>query len=97
MTANKKEAFPLIIKDFEDSGYDVKYTVLNAATFGVPQKRERVIIVGFRKDLILILNFLTWLYLKKMTMLRFRTVLKMKLKKNILRRTNITDHCHKVN
>lgn len=51
MTANKKEAFPLIIKEFEDSGYDVKYTVLNSATFGVPQKRERVIIVGFRKDL----------------------------------------------
>lgn len=51
MTANKREAFPLIIKEFEDSGYDVKYTVLNAATYGVPQKRERVIIVGFRKDL----------------------------------------------
>ena len=51
MTANKKEAFPLIIKEFEDSGYDVKYTVLNSAKFGVPQKRERVIIVGFRKDL----------------------------------------------
>ena len=51
MTANKREAFPLIIKEFEDSGYDVKYTVLNSATFGVPQKRERVIIVGFRKDL----------------------------------------------
>ena len=51
MTANKKEAFPLIIKEFEDSGYDVKYTILNSATFGVPQKRERVIIVGFREDL----------------------------------------------
>lgn len=51
LTANKHEAFPLIIKEFEDSGYDVKYTVLNAATYGVPQKRERVIIVGFRKDL----------------------------------------------
>lgn len=51
MTANKREAFPLIIKEFENSGYDVKYTVLNSATFGVPQKRERVIIVGFRKDL----------------------------------------------
>lgn len=51
LTANKKEAFPLIIKEFEDSGYDVKYTILNSATFGVPQKRERVIIVGFRKDL----------------------------------------------
>lgn len=51
MTANKHEAFPLIIKEFENSGYDVKYAVINAATFGVPQKRERVIIVGFRKDL----------------------------------------------
>ena len=41
LTANKHEAFPLIIKEFEESGYDVKYTVLNAATYGVPQKRER--------------------------------------------------------
>lgn len=51
LTANKKSAFPLIIKEFEDSGYDVQYTVLNSADYGVPQKRERVIIVGFRKDL----------------------------------------------
>ena len=51
LTANKKAAFPLIIQEFENSGYDVKYTVLNAADYGVPQKRERVIIVGFRKDL----------------------------------------------
>jgi DNA (cytosine-5)-methyltransferase 1 len=51
LTANKHEAFPLIIKEFEDSGYDVKYTIIKAVEFGVPQKRERVIIVGFRKDL----------------------------------------------
>ena len=51
LTANKREAFPLIIKEFEDSGYDVKYQVVHAVEFGVPQKRERVIIVGFRKDL----------------------------------------------
>lgn len=51
LTANKHEAFPLILKEFEDSGYDVKYTILRAVEFGVPQKRERVIIVGFRKDL----------------------------------------------
>lgn len=51
LTANKHKAFPLILQEFENSGYDVKYTILNAATFGVPQKRERVIIVGFRKDL----------------------------------------------
>ena len=51
LTANKHEAFPLIIKEFEDSGYNVRFTVMKAVEFGVPQKRERVIIVGFRKDL----------------------------------------------
>ena len=51
MTANKHEAFPLIIKEFEDSGYDVTYQIVRAVEYGVPQKRERVIIVGFRKDL----------------------------------------------
>ncbi|MFV0515826.1 MAG: DNA (cytosine-5-)-methyltransferase [Aminipila sp.] len=51
LSANGKDAFPLIIKEFEDSGYDVEYKLLNSANFGVPQKRERVIIVGFRKDL----------------------------------------------
>ena len=51
LTANNRSAFPLIIKEFEDCGYDVKYDILNSADFGVPQKRERVIIVGFRKDL----------------------------------------------
>lgn len=51
LTANKKIAFPLIMKEFEESGYDVQYRILNSANYGVPQKRERVIIVGFRKDL----------------------------------------------
>ena len=51
LTANQKSAFPLILEEFTNSGYDVKYMVLNSANFGVPQKRERVIMVGFRKDL----------------------------------------------
>lgn len=51
LTANNKNAFPLILQEFESCGYDVKYEILNSADFGVPQKRERVIIVGFRKDL----------------------------------------------
>lgn len=51
LTANKRSAFPLIMEEFEKSGYDVTYSILNAAEYGVPQKRERVIIVGFRKDL----------------------------------------------
>ena len=57
LSANEKNAFPLIIKEFEDSGYIVESKLLNAVDFGVPQKRERVIIVGFRKDLNIRFNF----------------------------------------
>jgi len=51
LSANKGEAFPLIIKEFEDSGYQVNFKLLNSAQYGIPQKRERIIIVGFRNDL----------------------------------------------
>jgi DNA (cytosine-5)-methyltransferase 1 len=37
-----------IIKDFQNLGYKVVCQVLNASEFGVPQKRERVFILGFR-------------------------------------------------
>ena len=43
--------FDLIITDFKKAGYRVKYKVLNAANYGVPQKRERVIILGVRNDI----------------------------------------------
>lgn len=48
LSANKHEAFPLVLKEFQDAGYHVKYKVLNASHYGVPQKRERVFIIGFR-------------------------------------------------
>ena len=57
LTANKRSAFPLILKEFEESGYDVQYQILNSADYGVPQKRDRVIIVGFRKDLNITFSF----------------------------------------
>lgn len=38
---------------FDDLNYNFKYTTLNAKDFGIPQNRERVFVVGFRKDLIL--------------------------------------------
>jgi DNA (cytosine-5)-methyltransferase 1 len=48
LSANKGEAFPLIIQEFEKAGYHIKFGLLNASHYGVPQKRERVFIVGFR-------------------------------------------------
>jgi DNA (cytosine-5)-methyltransferase 1 len=48
LSANKGKAFPMIINEFEKAGYHIHYKLLNASEFGVPQKRERVFIVGFR-------------------------------------------------
>ncbi len=48
LSANQGKAFPMIIKEFSDAGYKVVHKLLNASDYGVPQKRERVIIVGFR-------------------------------------------------
>lgn len=50
MSANEGKAFPMIIKEFKDAGYHVVYKLLNASDYGVPQKRERVIIIGFRNS-----------------------------------------------
>ena len=36
----------VIVQALKDLGYHVQYTVLNALDYGLPQKRERVVIVG---------------------------------------------------
>ena len=46
----KGKIFEMIIGDFTSLGYKVKYKVLNAADYGVPQTRQRVIIIGVRND-----------------------------------------------
>lgn len=50
LSANKGKAFPMIMKEFRDAGYIVVHKLLNASEYGVPQKRERVIIIGFRNE-----------------------------------------------
>lgn len=49
-----------IKRQFEEAGYNCQIFLLNAATMGVPQKRERVFVLCSRKDLTLpkiVLNF----------------------------------------
>lgn len=36
---------------FSELGYDFDFDILNARNYGIPQNRERLFVVGFRKDL----------------------------------------------
>ncbi len=45
-----RENLELIVHELESIGYCVKWKVLNAYDFGLPQNRDRVFIVGIRND-----------------------------------------------
>ncbi|MEI4769804.1 DNA cytosine methyltransferase [Psychrobacillus sp. FJAT-51614] len=51
LTLGKGEVIKQIIQDFESAGYKVKFELVNARDYGVPQIRERVFIVGVREDI----------------------------------------------
>lgn len=51
MTLHKGAIFKRVIAAFEEAGYKTFHSLINAADYGVPQKRERVIIVGIRNDI----------------------------------------------
>lgn len=48
--SRNKEIFNHIIQTIQDIGYKVKYKLLNAKDYNVPQDRERVFIIGFLND-----------------------------------------------
>ena len=48
---NQGHTLKIIIKTLQDLGYHVQYAVLNALDYGLPQKRERVLIVGHREPI----------------------------------------------
>lgn len=51
LTSDGGNTIKVILKSLKDLHYNVYYDLLNAKNFGLPQNRERVIIVGFREDL----------------------------------------------
>jgi DNA (cytosine-5)-methyltransferase 1 len=50
LTMNNGDAIRTIINDFKKLGYHVSYKLFLTADFEVPQKRERVIIIGTKKN-----------------------------------------------
>ena len=51
LSHDKGNTFKIICDIFCEQGYNIEYKVLNALDYGVAQKRERLIVVGIRKDL----------------------------------------------
>ena len=51
LSMEKGKVIEMIKKDFESIGYKVDARLLNAAEYGVPQARERVVIIGNRLGL----------------------------------------------
>jgi DNA (cytosine-5)-methyltransferase 1 len=47
LAARHRPAFVKILESFAELGYNVSYSLLNANDYGVPQDRQRVIIVGY--------------------------------------------------
>ena len=50
-THNQGQTLETILKSFDDIGYNMQYQILNSNNYDVAQKRERMIIIGIRKDL----------------------------------------------
>lgn len=48
---DKGRTIKTIVSTLNELGYDIQFKVLNALDFGVPQKRERIFIVGMREEL----------------------------------------------
>ncbi|MBO7067389.1 MAG: DNA cytosine methyltransferase [Bacteroidaceae bacterium] len=51
VTPKHIDAFNEFLNLFRNAGYVVKYELMNAADFKIPQDRQRVIIVGIRNDM----------------------------------------------
>ena len=51
MTLHGGAIFKRVVQAFNDAGYNTYHHLINSADYGVPQKRERMIMVCVRKDL----------------------------------------------
>ena len=54
-TSNNELYIDIIVSEFDKIGYEVIYRVFKCEEYGIPQKRERLIILGIKRD-----NSLKW-------------------------------------
>ena len=81
--------FAIILASLSDLGYIVEWRVINAAEYGMPQRRRRTYIVGYRKDSVVakkIENANNWLFFDGVLAKSFPFV----VKKNTLSNFDIT-------
>lgn len=50
LSKNFTGVFTLFVKELEEYGYNVYFKILNGKNYGIPQNRERVILLAIRKD-----------------------------------------------
>lgn len=46
----KGNAFHFMVAEFRKLGYSISHALLNAANYGVPEKRERIVVIGHRGE-----------------------------------------------
>ena len=60
VTHDKGKTIKIILDELNRVGYNVDYRVLTSLNYGVPQMRQRVYFVGFRKDIITDITSFKW-------------------------------------
>jgi len=57
LTHDKGTTWDIMKRVFNELNYNWSYSTLNSKDFGIPQNRERLFVVGIRKDITPIINF----------------------------------------
>jgi len=94
-TGSGDKVIDVIVKEFENIGYDIKYQVFKTEKYGVPQKRERLLIVGIKKELNKEIEFPEELKSKPdlLNIVKFDMTGTIKIDEEEFKKWNIPDEC----
>ena len=95
VTSTGENYIDIIKKEFENIGYDIEYKILKCSDYGIPQVRERLIIVGIKSLLNKKIKFPTPLDTPTdlIDIIEFDMEGTIKIDKQIVKDLNIPDEC----